>query len=371
MGFSPAGTELWWRLAELMPATAVVPGVIPSPSASALGDQSPSPSPSVSPSSSDPALAPLPLADSLADSVRAGTFLDAFLHWFIGVPLQIMIIIGLTLLAIGLVHQVINRAVKRFVAGAPEEPQPSSEPAGDDEVAARFSSLSSMKLRARRAQRATAIGSLLRSIFTVTAFMIALLTALPLIGINIAALLTSAGVIGVALGFGAQNLVKDYISGIYIVLEDQYGVSDMIEANGVVGEVEEVTLRVTRIRDGTGVVWYLRNGEILKVANRSQGWTIAYVDLAVTTSSSLSEVKQAVTAAAHEVSDDDSLSGSLLETPKYAGVESVNGDAMVIRVVAKAAPVDQVKIERELRAALLHSFEAAGISLAEMPPKSG
>ena len=190
-----------------------------------------------------------------------------------------------------------------------------------------------------------------------------LLTILPFLGINIGPLLTSAGVLGVALGFGAQNLVKDYLSGIYIVLEDQYGVGDMVEVGSVVGRVEEVTLRVTRLRDQTGVVWYIRNGEILTVANRSQGWTLAFADIPIAADVDLERVRAAVATVAEQMMADPELDDSLLDEPRYAGVESVSGEAVVVRVVAKAAPTDQTAVSRELRARIKQAFDADGIRI--------
>jgi small conductance mechanosensitive channel len=131
--------------------------------------------------------------------------------------------------------------------------------------------ISEQELTTRTTQRAEAIGSLLRSVVTITIWVIAALTVLPLLGINIAPLVASAGIVGIALGFGAQSLVKDYIAGILLILEDQYGIGDEVEVDDVTGTVEYVSLRYTRLRDAEGVIWYLRNGDIQTVGNKSQG----------------------------------------------------------------------------------------------------
>jgi small conductance mechanosensitive channel len=146
----------------------------------------------------------------------------------------------------------------------------------------------------RREQRALALGQLLRSI---TAFIIGgitLLVVLTEIGMDIGPLLASAGVIGVALGFGAQTMVKDFLSGIFLVLEDQYGPGDVVDLGSAIGTVEEVGLRITRLRDASGVVWYVRNGEILRVGNRSQGWTLAIVDVPIAYDEDLDRVRRLV-----------------------------------------------------------------------------
>jgi len=186
------------------------------------------------------------------------------LTWFIGVPLKIVIIIVAAIITEFVLLWLINRGVKRAV----ERPlnlrmaRPAVALPGD---------ISEQELTTRTTQRAEAIGSLLRSVVTITIWVIAALTVLPLLGINIAPLVASAGIVGIALGFGAQSLVKDYIAGILLILEDQYGIGDEVEVDDVTGTVEFVSLRYTRLRDAEGVIWYLRNGDIQTVGNKSQG----------------------------------------------------------------------------------------------------
>jgi len=215
----------------------------------------------------------------------------------------------------------------------------------------------------RRRARAEAIASLLRSITSAFIACIGVLLVLAQLEINITPLLASAGVIGVALGFGAQSLVKDYLSGIFLILEDQYGVGDVVDLGPVVGTVEEVTLRVTRVRDMSGVVWYVRNGEVLRVANRSQGWTLAIVDLPVAYDENLDRVKDLVEAVAEDMDQDPKYDSMLLDKPAFAGVESVSGEAVTIRVTAKAAPEQQVAVTRIIRERLKLTFDRAGIRM--------
>ena len=322
------------------------------------------------------------------------TFWGQVFHWFLGVPLQILIIVAVTLVVIAVVHHLINRTVRKVVASAERRAALSTPVSADvidaetaDETGATAQpapaaptpadGLGMDALSQRGTQRANAIGSLLRSVVSVIASGIALLTILPLLGIDIAPLLTSAGVLGVALGFGAQNLVKDYLSGIFIVLEDQYGVGDTVELSGVVGVVEDVTLRVTRMRDLSGIVWYVRNGEILTVANRSQGWTLATADIPVGPDTDLNDVRGAVEGVAAAMMSDPALHASLLGEPTYAGVESVSGEAIVVRVVARASAEDQVTVSRELRERLKAAFDAEGITIPVVmrlpgtPPAAG
>ncbi|MDP3972120.1 MAG: mechanosensitive ion channel, partial [Candidatus Nanopelagicales bacterium] len=186
----------------------------------------------------------------------------------------------------------------------------------------------------------------------------------------------SAGIIGAAIAFGAQNLIKDYVSGISVILEDQYGVGDIVDLGPAVGTVENVTLRVTQLRDTSGVVWYVRNGEILRVANRSKGWTVSIVDVPVAYSENLAHVREVIERVADDMDADPHYDSMLLERPAYAGVESVAGDAMFIRITAKSAPNQQVSVSRAIRERLKIAFDEAGIKVpvlarASIPGTSG
>lgn len=221
--------------------------------------------------------------------------------------------------------------------------------------------------RARSEQRVRGVGSLLGSIVGVVVWSVALLTIMPLLGIDIAPLLASASVLGVALGFGAQTLIRDYLSGFFIIVEDQYGVGDIIDVNGTVGTVEEVALRYTRLRDLAGVVWYIRNGEIMTVANRSQGSTLAIVDIPVAYRTDLDRVRQAVTEVATALGADPDYGPRLLGPVTFAGVETVTGNALTVRVMAKASPADQIPLAREVRERLKGAFDRADIEVPQLP----
>ena len=239
--------------------------------------------------------------------------------------------------------------------------------------------LTSVLMTARREQRAEALGQLLRSIATFTIAGIAVLLVLAQLGVNLGPLLASAGVVGVALGFGAQTMVKDFLSGIFLVLEDQFGVGDVVDLGPATGTVEEVTLRVTRVRDLSGVVWYVRNGEILRVGNRSQGWTMAVVDLPIAYDEDLDNVRRIIEQIGVAMDADPAYDGILFGTPTYAGVESVSGDAVFVRVTAKAAPDQQMTASRALREQIKVAFDAAGVrvpvlqrqNLPGQPPAGG
>ena len=182
------------------------------------------------------------------------------------------------------------------------------------------------------------MGSLLRSIVTFTVSAIAILTIMAIIGIPLGPLLASAGVGGVVLGFGAQSLVKDFLSGVFMILEDQYGVGDVIDTGEAIGTVEEVSLRVTRLRDAQGVVWYVRNGEIIRIANRSQGWSTATVDIPFSYREDVDRVGGIISDAIADMEQDDAWSEALLDPPRLLGVESITGGTVTMRVLARCAP---------------------------------
>ena len=207
----------------------------------------------------------------------------------------------------------------------------------------------------RYEQRAATTGSLLRSLVTFTISVVAVLTVLALLGVPLAPILASAGVGGVALGFGAQSLVKDFLSGIAMMIEDQYGVGDIIDTGQVTGTVEDVGLRVTRLRDVSGQVWYVRNGEILRVGNQSQGWSTAVVDVPVAPDEDAASVIALLTEVAAEFDSDPEFADSLIDTPTVAGVNHVTPNQMTILITAKTVPNKHWGVQR----ALLERSQAA------------
>jgi small conductance mechanosensitive channel len=189
---------------------------------------------------------------------------------------------------------------------------------------------------------------------------------LDVVGLPIAPLLASAGIVGVAVGFGAQSLVKDFLSGIFLILEDQYGVGDLVDTGmGTVGTIEAVGLRVTRLRDGTGVVWYVRNGEILQVGNHSQGWSTGIVDMSVAYTEDIPRVQRLIGETAAAMAEEDPWKDKVLEPPTVAGVESMTGTSVTIRVVVKCAPNEHIGVQRELRERIKEAFDREGV---RVPP---
>ena len=286
-------------------------------------------------------------------------------------PLTIALILVVALVSRTLLHRVIDRVVRGMVAGnAHERP-------GSERRRGAVPGMSSLQLLSeRRRQRAETMGSILRSVVSVFVFALAFCLVLGELGINLAPIVASAGIAGVALGFGAQTLVKDFLSGVFMILEDQYGVGDVIDTGFASGTVEEVGLRVTRIRDLNGVVWYVRNGEILRIGNRSQGWSLAVVDVAVAFDTDLDVVRGLVGDIGDGMLEDPDFSDKLLEPPVVMGVESVAGEAVTVRITARSAPQESITVARELRERLKDRFDVEGIRVpptpfAPRPPGAG
>jgi moderate conductance mechanosensitive channel len=213
-----------------------------------------------------------------------------------------------------------------------------------------------MLLGERRRQRAKALGSILRNAASVLIFGIAAVTIAGDLGLNLAPVLASAGVLGLAIGFGAQSLVRDFLSGIFMLLEDQYGVGDVIDAGYATGTVEAVSLRVTRLRDVNGVVWHVRNGTINRIGNESQGWARAVVDFPVAYDQDLPEVRQTMKDTADRMWREPRWHDVIMEEPEVWGVESVSSDAIVMRLVARTLPLRQWEVARELRERLKNAL---------------
>jgi hypothetical protein len=217
----------------------------------------------------------------------------------------------------------------------------------------------------RRKQRVRALGAILRSAASVTIFSIAGFVVLGDLGINLAPLLASAGVVGVAVGFGAQNLVRDYLSGVFMLVEDQYGVGDVITVGDSTGTVENVTLRITRLRDVNGIVWHVRNGAIEKVGNESQGWARAVIDFPVPFEADLVTIRNVLRETGDLMWNEPTWRAVMLEAPEVWGAQELSKDEIVMRIVAKTAPLRQWEVEREMRARVKAALHEAGIFAAK------
>lgn len=265
----------------------------------------------------------------------------------------VLVVVGAFLLA-WILKFVIRRVVNRIVSGA------KSKANVDDTQALERSPLTSVRL----VQRTRTLGSILKNIVNVTIVIIALLLVVNVLAptaLGSLTLLTAA--VGAGLGFGAQNIVKDVLNGIFIVAEDQVGIGDVVDLGLATGIVEYVSVRVTHVRDVNGTLWYVRNGEITRIGNLSQGWSRVIIDLSVAADSEIAVVEKAMLDAARGLAKDAKWRTRILEQPEVWGLESISGDALVIRLVMKTRANAKDDVARELRMRLKHTIDEMGITL--------
>ncbi|HEX6870125.1 MAG TPA: mechanosensitive ion channel family protein [Micromonosporaceae bacterium] len=270
-------------------------------------------------------------------------------------PFRIAMIIVMALIIRYVAHRMIERLAQRAGEGTPGLLRPLR-----DRMPTSLQEATGLRSERRR-QRAEALGSVLRSVASVSIFTVAVMLILGELGVNLAPLIASAGIAGLALGFGAQNLVKDFIAGLFMLLEDQYGVGDVVDVGEASGTVEAVGLRITTIRDARGVLWYIRNGEIVRVGNRSQGWALVVVDVPVGFAG-VEEATSVLQAAAAALAEDPEYAPDLLEQPEVLGVEQITVEGAVVRTTAKTTSAAQWRVARELRRRLTEAIELAGIT---------
>jgi small conductance mechanosensitive channel len=336
----------------LSPATALVAG------------SSPVPDPSETPSLDDLRIETTTAScydegsgDTLCQLVYRVTGNERLAEWsntLIAKPFMILVILAGAFVVRWVLHRAIDRLATRAATGRTpgilhrgKVPLAEMGPLGAE----------------RRSQRISTMGSLLKSITTGVVFVIAVFMIVAELGFNLAPLLTVSGILGVALGFGSQALVKDFLSGLFMIFEDQYGVGDVVDLGEANGVVEAVGLRITRLRAVDGTVWYVRNGEIVRVGNMSYGWSRAVLDVAVAYGEDTSRVRRLLTEISHELAEDEAWGELILEEPEVWGVESLSVDGVVVRVVLKTRPLEQWKVAREMRERIKRRFDAEGIEI--------
>jgi moderate conductance mechanosensitive channel len=270
-------------------------------------------------------------------------------------PLKIVVILLLAFIANRAARKGMKRALRTLQSGAVQERLGSLRAATPEAL------LATTEHSLRAEQRIEALASVLRSLLTFVIYAVALFMILGEVGIELGPLLAGAGIIGVALGFGSQSLVKDFLSGVFILIEDQFGVGDIVNLDGETsGTVEAVSLRTTRLRSVDGTVWHVPNGEIRRVGNQSQHWSRALIDVEVAYETDLDHAQAVIAGVAHEIASGDS---DVLDEPEVWGVEALGANGVMIRLVVKTRPSQQYRVSRELRARLKTAFEREGIEI--------
>ena len=283
-------------------------------------------------------------------------------EWFVAKPLTILVIIIGAALAAIIVRWMISRSMNRLLAAGS-----TAKLGGVGNLRRRTSEaiLTSGDSSQRTEARLETLTAVFRSIGTALVWFIALFFILEVLGISLGPLLATAGIVGVALGFGTQTMVRDFISGFFIVAEDQFGVGDTIDVGGgAKGIVERITLRATHIRDPEGTMWHVANGQIVKVANKSQEWARALIDVVLPYDADISAVSDVMQEVADTIQSDPEWSSKIMERAEIWGIQEFDSDGVHVRMVIKTEPAAQFGVLRELRARLKETFDERGISFA-------
>jgi small-conductance mechanosensitive channel len=276
--------------------------------------------------------------------------------WLIGRPLLIVaVVVGAWVLRV-VARWLIRRGVRRMMV-PPAAVQKGMIALGAPEL----DSVEQEIDQARRFARAESIGRALAGVAAALIWASAAVTILSIIGFELGPLIAGAGIVGVAVGFGAQSLVRDGLNGVFILIEDQYGIGDFVDLGAASGTVEEVSLRTTILRGGDGTVWHVPNGEIRRVGNLSQMWSMAVLDVQVARDADIDLARRLLGQVATELFEDPAWSGDVLAAPQVLGVEAVEADSITLRLHVKTTPGRQWAVQRELRERIKPVVDQAGI----------
>lgn len=299
------------------------------------------------------------ICEEVFDATDGNETVSKLADWLVSRPLSILIILLVATVASWLTRRYFSRVVHNVIAKRGEFAAQQIERAGVPDA----SPLGTYDTALRSEARASSITAVVASTATVVIWVVAFLLILGVIGIDLGPFLATAGIAGIALGFGAQSLVKDCISGLFMLLEDQYGIGDVVDLGEAVGTVEQVTLRTTVLRGIDGTVWHVPNGEVVRVGNRSQLWSMAVIDVSVAYDADLERATEIIASTADAVCADEEWADRVLEPPTVLGVEELGLDGVTIRLTIKTAPGAQWALQRVLRKRLKDALDAQGIDI--------
>ena len=289
--------------------------------------------------------------------------------WLVERPLKVLAILVVAWLLNRLVRRAIARGEERMLRDREHRLRDRKAEEVEDgrfedlEPKARRKALELAQATEQAKQRARTLGSIMRSTATGIIYTIAVLMALSEFDIDLGPLAAGAGIAGIALGFGAQSIVKDFLAGFFMLVEDQYAVGDIIDTGEASGVVEAISLRTTQIRDVNGTLWYVPNGEIHRVANKSQQWARAVLDIEVAYDTDIDHAKTVIKEVADSVWREHLAKATIIEEPELWGVESFGESAIAIRLVVKTEPGEQFSTAREIRGRLVGAFDREGIEI--------
>lgn len=302
--------------------------------------------------------APAVQTDGAVDAVTRWWQTENMQSWLIDKPIGIALILIVAIIGSWLLRRLITKladnSIKKGKLSSPLSPRKTHRTT--DKVLEQTQ-------EARRTSRIQTLAGVGRSAVAIFVWVWAALAILDKLGVNVAPLVASAGVVGVALGFGAQALVKDFLSGIFMLMEDQYGIGDTIDlGNGVFGDVESISLRITTVRDIDGALWYVRNGEILQVANHSDRYSVARVQVPIALSNDPTRAVDVITSAAEDAARNPDIKDFILAKPTVNGMSSLEVDHMSYRVSVKTLPGKQWDVQRAMQAKILTAMHTEGIT---------
>ena len=284
--------------------------------------------------------------------------------WLIGRPLAIITVLLSAFILQFIAKWIVRRTVRRMMV------QPAAVQKRIDAIASatgdaptEVTEVTEEIEQARRVARAESIGSALAGTIAAIIWVSALISIISIIGFEVAPLLAGAGVIGVALGFGAQSLVRDCINGIFMLIEDQYGIGDVVDLGVASGDVEHISLRTTVLRDVDGTVWHVPNGEIQRVGNLSQRWSAAILDVRVAHDADVDKAHDLLEQAAKNVCETEEWADNVLAAPRVLGVQSIDAEGVSVRLLVKTAPGQQWALQRALRQEIKRVFDKGGIAM--------
>ena len=283
-------------------------------------------------------------------------FVARAVDWLVSKPLTALLVVAVA----WIINKLLRRLVTKFIDNAT---------VSDKYAASAFEKIgvapptSLVEKDPRSAARAQTLGVVVRACVSALIWSIAVIVVLSVFNINLAPVLASAGIAGIAVGFGAQSLVKDCISGFFMLLEDQFGVGDNVDLGEAIGTVESLSLRSTTLRGVDGTQWHVPNGQVMRVGNRSKAWANGQLDVTVTYDADVDHAQVVLKRVVEEVCAREEFSSIVLEPPKVLGVESLNLEGVVLRVVVKTVAGEQWPLMREIRSVVKHEFDSENIPL--------
>lgn len=272
--------------------------------------------------------------------------------------LRIGLIIVATFVVVRVLKRWLPRSVDRFIEERERDEANLDQIRGSE---ANYLRREGQRERAR--QRARTLATVLVSLFAAVLWFVGFLLVLGEIDVDLAPLLAGAGVAGIAIGFGAQTLIRDLLAGFFIVLEDQYAVGDIVDLEHAIGEVERINLRFTRLRDYQGDVWFIPNGEVRRVGNKSKLWSKAVLDIGIAYEDDIERAQTAMIAAANDVKEANLDEATIIDEPQVLGVEQLGANSVILRMVVRTEPGEQWTVARAIRAHIKARFDAEGIEI--------